>query len=96
MPSAVATINGSFSCYDGLDDDAAADVRARQGITPVGVDLRVVEPGTTRELPWDDEASGEVQVRGPWIASGYYRLPASEEWITAGAPRALRRSLQPP
>ena len=26
-----------------------------------------------RELPWDGEAVGEIEVSGPWIASAYYR-----------------------
>ena len=30
----------------------------------VGVDFRVVEPGTVDPLPWDGETSGELQVRG--------------------------------
>ena len=28
---------------------------------------------TATELPWDDEATGELQVRGPWIAQGVLR-----------------------
>jgi fatty-acyl-CoA synthase len=26
-----------------------------------------------RELPWDGEAAGEIELSGPWIAAGYYR-----------------------
>ena len=37
------------------------------------VELRVVDPGTGEELPWDDETSGEIQAAGPWIAAAYYR-----------------------
>src|SRR5262249_52289610 len=49
-------------------EEELADLRARQGTPPAGVDARIVEPGTTDELPWDDVATGELQVRGPWIA----------------------------
>ena len=36
------------------------------------VELRIAEPETGTVLPWDDQVSGEVQVRGPWIARSYY------------------------
>jgi len=48
-----------------------ADIRATQGIPAPLVELRIVSDGG-EVLPWDDEASGEVQVRGPWIARQYY------------------------
>jgi fatty-acyl-CoA synthase len=53
-------------------EDELADLRASVGPTVVGVDFRVVEPGTTNPLPWDGESSGELQVQGPWIARTYY------------------------
>jgi len=40
--SPLGSINGRFSAYDGLSEQEAADVRARQGIPPVGVDARIV------------------------------------------------------
>ena len=42
-----------------------------------------------KELPWDGRTVGEIQVRGPWIASAYYREdrpPRSSP--TAGSARA--------
>jgi fatty-acyl-CoA synthase len=48
----------------------------------VGVDARIVRPGSTESLPWDGEASGELQVRGPWIASAYYNDDRSPESFT--------------
>jgi fatty-acyl-CoA synthase len=81
--SPLGSINGTISAYDGLGEEEAADVRARQGIPPVGVDARIVEPGTLDELPWDDKATGELQVRGPWIAADYYGVEHSEESFTA-------------
>ena len=95
--SPLGSINGSFSMYDGLGDAEAADVRARQGIPPVGVDARIVEPGTTDELPWDDKATGELQVRGPWIAADYYGVEHSAEsftddgWLRTGDVGAIDR-----
>jgi fatty-acyl-CoA synthase len=69
----LGSINTLPSAYDGLSEDEKADLRARQGVPPVGVEARIVEPGSTDELPWDDKATGELQVRGPWVAAGYYR-----------------------
>jgi fatty-acyl-CoA synthase len=67
---------------DGASDDELADVRASQGIVVPGVDLRIVEPGTIDELPWDGEARGELQVSGPWIAREYYNDPRSGDSFT--------------
>ena len=53
-------------------EDELADVRATQGIVTPLIECRIVEPGTTDELPWDGEARGELQVAGPWVAAGYY------------------------
>lgn len=69
--------------YDDRTEAERAEARARQGIPPVGVDVRIVEPGGTEELPWDDTATGELQVRGPWIASSYYDDDRSAESFTS-------------
>ena len=95
--SPLGSINGRFSAYDGLSEQEAADVRARQGIPPVGVDARIVEPGTLTDLPWDDKATGELQVRGPWIAGDYYDVEHSEDsftpdgWLRTGDVGAIDR-----
>ena len=39
-------------------------------------------PGRSTPLPWDGESSGELQVRGPWIASAYYNDERSGESFT--------------
>jgi fatty-acyl-CoA synthase len=52
-------------------EDQRFACRAKQGITAVGVDIRAVDEQGC-EVPWDGKAMGEIQVRGPWIISGYY------------------------
>src|SRR5437868_3540045 len=47
------------------------DWRARTGRVVGGVELRIVDDAG-RSLPWDGEAGGEIQVRGPWITASYY------------------------
>jgi fatty-acyl-CoA synthase len=57
--------------------------RARQGRPLPLVDFRIVGDDG-RELPWDDEATGELQVRGPWIAHSYYEDDTSAEKFDGG------------
>ena len=66
----------------GRTEEELADIRATQGLPALGVDARIVEQGTTNELPWDNTVSGELQVRGPWIAKAYYEDPRSPESFT--------------
>ena len=46
-------------------------LRAKQGLPVMGVEVRAMDVAGT-EIPWDGKAYGELQVRGPWIASSYY------------------------
>jgi fatty-acyl-CoA synthase len=69
----LGSMNRLPSAYDDLPEEQKAELRARQGVPPVGVTARIVTPGTLEELPWDDKATGELQVKGPWIAASYYR-----------------------
>jgi fatty-acyl-CoA synthase len=46
--------------------------RAKTGRVVAGVELRIVDDDG-RELPWDGQAAGEMEVRGPWITGSYYR-----------------------
>jgi fatty-acyl-CoA synthase len=72
------------------DEDALADLRAAQGLPVPLVELRIVDPGSDEELPWDGEARGELQAIGPWVAAGYYndeRSPDSfteDGWLRTG------------
>ena len=52
---------------------------------------------TTRAspLPWDGEAVGEIEVRGPWITASYYGDPSPEKfddgWLRTGDVGTRRR-----
>jgi len=54
-----------------LPDDERFNTMARHGLPLAGVDMRIVDE-EGRELPWDGSTMGELQVRGPWVAAGYY------------------------
>ena len=58
------------------------DWRSRTGRIAPGVDMRIVDDGGG-ELPWDGEAVGEVQCRGPWITRGYHGLSEDPDKFTA-------------
>ena len=88
--SPVATLGVLRSQHDDLSDDEKATVRALQGPPVPLVDLRIADPETGAEQPWDGTTSGEVQVAGPWIASEYYRGEGagtqftSDGWLRTG------------
>jgi fatty-acyl-CoA synthase len=71
----------------GLDAEAAWAIRETQGRPVPFVELRLVDDGGG-EVPWDGRSTGEIEVRGPWIASGYYREEAPEKfdggWLRTG------------
>ncbi|ORB31836.1 long-chain-fatty-acid--CoA ligase [Mycolicibacterium parafortuitum] len=58
--------------HAGLGLDEQHRLRLKQGRGVWGVDFKIVDDDGN-ELPWDGKAFGEVWVRGPWIASGYFR-----------------------
>jgi fatty-acyl-CoA synthase len=47
-------------------------IQAKQGRAPWGVEMKIVDE-QGQPLPHDGVASGLLMVRGPWIASGYFR-----------------------
>ncbi|WP_181784135.1 long-chain fatty acid--CoA ligase [Pseudonocardia pini] len=81
--SPIASVSSPRSHQEGWSEDERADARARQGQPAPLVDLRIADPDTGDELPWDDEASGELQVAGPWIAAEYYRGEGGGSQFTA-------------
>jgi fatty-acyl-CoA synthase len=69
--------------YVDADDETKAAHRARAGIPLLGVEARIVDADTLEAQPWDDKATGELQVRGPWCAQDYYNPDAGVELSTA-------------
>jgi fatty-acyl-CoA synthase len=63
------------------------DWRARTGRIVSGVELRIVDDAGS-PLPWDDDAVGEIEVRGPWITADYFGDPSPEKfddgWLRTG------------
>jgi len=60
-------------------------VRATQGYPAPLVEMRVMLPDGKGEAPRDGKTPGELEVRGPWIASSYYNAPQeAERWTADG------------
>jgi fatty-acyl-CoA synthase len=63
------------------------DWRMKSGRLLPGVEMRIADD-TGAELPRDGRTVGELEVRGPWIASVYHRDPAPEKfddgWLRTG------------
>jgi fatty-acyl-CoA synthase len=52
--------------------DQQAEVKLKQGRGIWGVELKLID-AEGREVPRDGATAGHVHVRGPWIASGYFK-----------------------
>ena len=72
----------------GMEGDEAWECRAMAGrILPL-VEARIVDDDGN-EVEWDGESTGELEVRGPWIASDYYNDPSGRDkfdrgWLRTG------------
>jgi acyl-CoA synthetase (AMP-forming)/AMP-acid ligase II len=86
--SPLGTIGTLKAKHQTLPADERKCLQAKQGRPVFGVDIKIVDEDG-RDLPHDGCSIGEVNVRGPWVCSGYYRSenPAShdaEGWFATG------------
>ena len=58
---------------EGLNDDERLDLATKAGRGLFGIEMRIVDD-EGNELPWDGEAYGALQVRGPWVCKDYFKL----------------------
>jgi fatty-acyl-CoA synthase len=80
----------SYSRPDESDghDERYWDMRAKQGKPLPWVQTRLVGDDGA-EVPWDGESTGELEVRGPWIAASYFSDESGAErfhdgWLRTG------------
>ena len=70
-----------------MDKEARYAVQAKQGRVIFGVDMRIVGQDG-KELPMDGKAFGDLQVRGPWVTTGYFKGeggdPLQDGWFPTG------------
>ena len=85
--SPVGTVCNLKLAQCALDPDAQLAILAKQGRAVYGVEMRIVDP-EGHELAWDGKTSGDVQVKGPWIATGYFKGeggdPLVDGWFPTG------------
>jgi acyl-CoA synthetase (AMP-forming)/AMP-acid ligase II len=62
-------------------------LQATQGRAVYGIDMKIVGDDG-HELPWDGVSTGELLVRGPWVADAYFRSadapPHRDGWFPTG------------
>ena len=73
--------------HAGADLEARLDLQAKQGRALFGVAMKVVDEDGN-ELPRDGSSAGHLLVKGPWIASHYYRqaetILDADGWFDTG------------
>lgn len=60
-----------------LPDDRREALRERQGRSVFGIELKITDEHGN-EVPRDGKTFGALKVRGPWVASGYYKRGSDE------------------
>lgn len=82
--SPLVTLNAPKPACLKLEGERQVHRRCAQGRVLFGTDVRAVDDAG-KEVPWDGESPGHMMFRGPWIASGYYRMePNEDEWLATG------------
>lgn len=59
------------------------DVKQRAGLVAPGLEIRIVDE-EGNEVPHDGVAMGRLLIRGPWIASAYFKEEPTEEKFPGG------------
>ncbi len=62
--------------------EAAVEWRAKSGRPVAGMEVRAVDEQGVR-VAEDGRTVGRLQLRGPWVAAGYYRQPAQDAPLSA-------------
>ncbi len=81
--SPVASVTDFIGELRKADQDTKFDYAAMAGLPLPFVEIRIMSGST--ELPWDGEAMGELEVRGPWVAASYYDdAELADRWTEDG------------
>lgn len=76
----IANLSGSLRQ---ADEDTQYAARAKQGMPSPFVEIRARAEGEL--VPRDGKSMGELEVRGPWVASAYHNLPEGDDkWTDDG------------
>ncbi|MGA7328639.1 MAG: 3-(methylthio)propionyl-CoA ligase [Rhodomicrobium sp.] len=78
--SPLGTVNSMNAHMASLSLEDRYKLQAKQGRPMYGVELKIIGPDEN-ELPRDGKAFGRLLVRGPWVASGYYKHEDRSAWV---------------
>lgn len=86
--SPIGTVCNLKKKHESFSLDQKMELSLKQGRSVFGVDMKIVD-GAGKELPWDGKAFGNLLVRGPWIASGYFKAEGGsavddDDWFDTG------------
>jgi len=74
--SPLGVANSLKAGLEHLSPDEQLDLATKAGRGIFGCEMRIVDD-SGKELVWDGESYGSLQVRGPWICSDYFKLEGS-------------------
>ena len=77
----VGVISRVKSYMQDLAEEECYAIRNKAGYPSVCVEIRAIDE-EGREVPWDGKTMGELQVRGPWVTSGYYEYEGGARQFT--------------
>lgn len=90
--SPIGTMGAPSPDWEDLTFEQKVDQTVRQGRVPFGVELRIVDDADA-VLPRDGEATGRLQIRGPWIVQRYFKgerdCVTPDGWFDTGDVAAL-------
>lgn len=81
--SPLGTVSRLQPKHDSLDYEEQLDIRAKQGITFPGIEVRVVSDDGTI-APRDGSTMGELQIKGAWIINSYFKSEISDRFTEDG------------
>jgi fatty-acyl-CoA synthase len=73
--SPLGTLGSLKPEYAALAGEARLDIQAKQGHSPFGVEMKIVDDNE-RDLPRDGRTFGRLKVRGPSVARAYFKEDA--------------------
>jgi fatty-acyl-CoA synthase len=78
--SPIGTVANLTTEIKELPEEEQLEYEAKQGYPVPFVEIRA--RGDEGFVPWDGETMGELEVRGPWVASSYYEAPEGDDKFT--------------
>lgn len=75
--SPIGVINTPLPRHKDIPEEERVAIKLKQGRCVYGAELKIVDDEGKRQ-PWDGVSRGNLMIRGPWIASGYFKSEGGE------------------